>query len=388
MRAKFLQALGLSGLALAVLTACHRHAESRRPDARPAAVPVTITTVTNVTWDRLVSIVGTLYPKDTATIAAQVDGSVERTLVDFGDRVMSNQDLAFIDTASYEAQLTQQAGNLTRAAATLTNARRSYERVQKLSKDEIASLADFDQARTALDQAEAEVKAARGAEVVAKLNVERSRVAAPFEGGISLRVVGRGDYVKIGSPLFEIVNDAILKFIFAVPERNASFVRKGLPVSFSVDNYPGERFTGSVYLISPAVSTATRAFNVGALVTNAEFRLKANTFARGALVVERGVPTSVVPLEAVVSFAGVTKVFRVQDGKAESRAVKAGRIRDGLQEIMEGVNLGDQVVVTGTTKLTDGMSVIIQASGRSEIEARPVQVSGTNTVAEQRHGGE
>jgi membrane fusion protein (multidrug efflux system) len=223
---------------------------------------------------------------------------------------------------------------------------------------------------------------------VAKLNVERSRVAAPFEGGISQRVVGRGDYVKIGSPLFEIVNDAILKFIFAVPERNASFVRKGLPVSFSVDNYPGEQFTGSVYLISPSVSTVTRAFNVGALVTNAEFRLKANTFARGFLVLERGVPTPVVPLEAVVSFAGVTKVFRVQDNKAESRAVKAGRIRDGLQEIMEGVNLGDQVVVTGTTKLTDGMSVTIQASGQSEIKARPVQVSGTNAVAGKRHGGE
>jgi membrane fusion protein (multidrug efflux system) len=154
-----------------------------------------------------------------------------------------------------------------------------------------------------------------------------------------------------------------------------------------VDNYPGERFTGSVYLISPSVSTVTRAFNVGALVTNAEFRLKANTFARGVLVLERGVPTPVVPLEAVVSFAGVTKVFRVQDGKAESRAVKAGRIRDGLQEIVEGVNLGDQVVVTGTTKLTDGMSVIIQASERSEIKARPVQVNGTNAVAEKSHGG-
>jgi multidrug efflux pump subunit AcrA (membrane-fusion protein) len=93
-------------LALTVLTACNRHAESRRPDARPAAVPVTIAMVTNVAWDRSVSIIGTLYPKDTATIAAQVDGSVERTLVDFGDRVKTNQDLAFIDTASYAAQLT------------------------------------------------------------------------------------------------------------------------------------------------------------------------------------------------------------------------------------------------------------------------------------------
>jgi membrane fusion protein (multidrug efflux system) len=337
--------------------------------------------------------VGTLYPKDTATIAAQVDGAVERTFVDFGDRVKSNQDLAFIDTASYEAQLTQQAGNLARAAANLTNARRNYERVQRLSKDEIASAADFDTARSALDQAEADVKAARGAEGVSKLNVERSRVTAPFDGSISQRVVGRGDYVKGGSPLFEIVNDSVLKFIFAVPERHASFVSKGLPVSFRVDNYPGEQFTGSVYLISPSVTTVTRSFNVGALVTNAEFRLKANTFALGALVVQPGVPTPVVPLEAIVSFAGVTKVFRVRDGKAESRAVQIGRVRDGLQEIIEGVALGDQVVLSGTTKLTDGVSVNVAAQAPSRHEGpgseRSAQSTGTNSrpgpVSEARH---
>jgi len=199
-------------------------------------------------------------------------------------------------------------------------------------------------------------------------------------------VVGRGDYVKNGSPLFEIVNDAVLKFIFAVPERYASFVQKGLAVSFNVDNYPGERFTGSVYLISPSVSTSSRVFNVGALVTNADFKLKANTFARGALVVERGVPTPVVPLESVVSFAGVTKVFRIQDNKAQSRAVKLGRIRDGVQEIIEGVTLGDQVVVSGTTRLTDGVSVAVQVADVRQSKSQFTQAGGsTNSTNQERH---
>ena len=385
MNAKCLKLTGIIGIVLVTLTACSRRAESMRPDTHATAVPITLVTVTNVAWDRVVSIVGTLYPKDTATIAAQVEGAVERTLVDFGDRVSSNQDLAFIDTASYEAQLTQQAGNCARAEANLTNTRRSFERVQKLSKEDIASVADFDQARSAFDQAEAELKAARGAEVVARLNVDRSRVSAPFDGGISQRMVGRGDYVKIGSPLFEIVNDAVLKFIFAVPERHASFVHKGLPVSFNVDNYPGETFAGSVYLISPSVTMASRAFSVGALVTNTDFRLKANTFARGALVIERGVPTSVVPLECVVSFAGVTKVFLVRDGKAESRVVRVGRVRDGLQEIVDGLSVGDQVVVSGTTKLTNGASVAIQTPETRESMPRSFQAAGTNTTSEKRH---
>src|SRR3954463_2418278 len=78
---------------------------------RPEATAVTVTSVTNAAWDRTVSVVGTLYAKDSATIGAQVEGQVEKTLVDFGDRVKAGQDLALIDTASYEALLQQAEGS-------------------------------------------------------------------------------------------------------------------------------------------------------------------------------------------------------------------------------------------------------------------------------------
>jgi len=356
---------GLCCVALLAVPACgHKDAQKTAP--KNEARLVTVTTVSNALWDRTVSIVGTLYPKDEATIAAQVEGSVEKTLVDFGDRVQADQELASVDTGSYEALQQQAIGNLAKAEAGLTNARQNFARVQQLKQGGIASEADYDQGKSELDQADAGVKAAAGAEVVARLNVERSRVKAPFDGAISQRVVGRGDYVKTGSPLFNIVNNGVLKFIFQVPERYGSYVQKQLPVTFGVDNFPGEVFTGSVYLISPSVSTASRSFNVGALVTNADFRLKANTFARGELTVKRAVPTPVVPLDAIVSFAGVTKVFVIENGKASSRQVVAGRVRDGLQEITSGVKPGDQVVVTGQSKLSDGAAVTIQT-----MEAKP-----------------
>src|SRR5919198_2604055 len=95
-----------------VLAGCKREANNHSTQQRPEATPVKVVTVTNASWDRAVSIIGTLYPKDEATVAAQVEGTVERTLVDFGDRVKLDQDLAFIDTAAYEAQLEQTSGNL------------------------------------------------------------------------------------------------------------------------------------------------------------------------------------------------------------------------------------------------------------------------------------
>src|SRR5262249_39807976 len=68
-------------------------------------------------------------------------------------------------------------------------------------------------------------------------------------------------------------------------------------------------------------------------------------------------------LEAVVSFAGVTKVFVVEGNRAHSHSVKIGRIRDGLQEILEGVNSGEAVVIAGQSRLTDGATVEIQPTG-------------------------
>jgi RND family efflux transporter MFP subunit len=261
--------LGL-GLAagLAAITGCNRNPATTASTGRNEPVPVTVATVTNAAWDRTVSIIGTLFPKDEAIIAARVEGQVEGTSVDFGDRVRNGQDIAAIDTTAYLAHLEQAVGIRARAEANLANARNNFDRVQRLQKSGIASDADFDLARSQLDQWQAEVKADAGAEAVARLNVDRSQVKAPFDGAVAERIVGRGDFVKVGSPLYRIVNDAVLKFIFQVPERHASLVEKRLPVSFNVDNYPGKTFTGSVYLISPSVSTASRSFGVGALAAN------------------------------------------------------------------------------------------------------------------------
>ncbi|MBI1177395.1 efflux RND transporter periplasmic adaptor subunit [bacterium] len=367
-----------------VVAGCKPAAKPQSSDAKPAGVPVTVATATNASWDRTVSIIGTLYPKDTATIAAQVAGTVEKTLVDFGDRVSAGQELADIDTASYEAHLQQEEGNVAKTEANLTNAKQDFERVQNLNKNGIASQADFDRVNAALAQADADVKATHGSLAVARLNLERSRVVSPFDGGVSQRFVGRGDFVNVGSPLFEVVNDAVLKFIFQVPEKFASKVQKQLPVTFEVDNYPGRQFRGSVYLISPSVSTASRSFKVGALVTNTDFELKASTFARGTLVVEPAQPTIVVPLEAVVTFAGVTKVFVVSNQVAHSRDIVVGRIREGLQEVVSGLKAGDEIVVTGHSKLTEGTPVTLPTSGPPDGKraSLPSHSESTNRIAE------
>lgn len=351
-----------------VAVGCSRPSAAKDTAVVEESIPVKVATVEVSPVEKTLPVVGSLAAKSEAVVSARVEGQVERTLVDFGARVKKEQELARIDTASYEALANQAAANVAKARASATNAAQNLKRISELQASRISSASEFDGAEAQAAQARADLKAVEAAEAIARLNLERSLVTAPFDGSVAERIATAGDYVKAGSPLYRLVDDTELKYIVQVPERYAGQVTKDQVVRFSVDAWPGETFLGKVYLISPAVSVSTRAFNVGALVANQDRKLKANTFARGELVLQGAVPTPLIPYEAVVNFAGVTKVYVVAEGTARSRQVRVGRVLGGQQEVLEGLQPGEVVAVTGQTKLYDGVKVRIQSA-----EALPVR---------------
>ena len=353
-------ALLTAASAAVILVSCTQETKARR--AADEGLPITVATVKVQRVDRTIPVVGTLFPKDEATLGAEVEGKVESTMVEFGDRLTNRQVIAQIDTTTYEAMANQAAANLARVKANAANADQNLKRVRELNKSAIASSSDLDQAIAAAAQASADVKAAEAAEAIARLNVERSHVRAPFESAVADRIASAGDFVKVGAPLFRIVNDGVLKYIIQAPERYAGEVRKEQLVRFTVDAYPNETFEGRVYLISPSVNTTTRGFAFGALVHNRDRRLKASSFARGELVLEKEAPVPVVPIDSIINFAGVTKVFVISSGVARTRVVETGPIRNGLQEIFSGLKEGEAVAISGQTKLFDGAKVRLKSS--------------------------
>jgi membrane fusion protein (multidrug efflux system) len=336
------------------------------PVATPAsppvstAVSVTVAPAAVVPIDRTLPVVGTLFAKDEATVAAEVEGKLGKTMAEFGDRIRTDQPLALVDTESYTALAAQAAARVAQAKAASVSADRDLARQEELRRTGIASPSDYDAAVANADQARAALRAAEAAETVARINVDRSRVRAPFDAAVAERIASAGDYVKPGSPLYRIVNDDVLKFIVQAPEGYAPQVRKELPVVFTVDAHPGRTFEGRVFLVSPQVSAATRMFAFGALVTNADHVLKAGTYARGELVLERGVPTVLVPLESVFASSGVSRVYVVTNDTARVRVVVPGRVRDGRQEILSGIAAGERVATSGLTKLRDGQAVVLR----------------------------
>jgi RND family efflux transporter MFP subunit len=132
----------------------------------------------------------------------------------------------------------------------------------------------------------------------------------------------------------------------------------GQPVAVTVEAYR-ESFPGTVSRINPQIDPANRTFQIEVLVSNEKRLLRAGGFARGR-VQTRVLPDVVfVPQEAVVTFAGINKVFTVKDGKAAEIGVELGDRQGEFVEVTKGLKGQEAVVVTGTSKLANGVAVSV-----------------------------
>ena len=323
--------------------------------------------------ERTVQVVGTLSAHDEATMAAQVAGQIEKSHVDVGDRVTAGQELALIDTTSYEAFARLSAANLTKAIASAANAAQNLKRVQELQKEKIASTSDLDQAVAEAGKTQADVTAAEATDAIARLNLERSRVKAPFDAAVAARIASVGNYVGIGAPIVRLVQTDPLRLRLEAPERESSAVRVGQSVRFIVEGDTNV-YTDKIARIAPAIREADRMLQVEADVPN-RFGLRAGLFARAQIVVNEREEGVCVPAKALLVFAGLEKVVVVKEGKAAEKTVTTGRHGPDWVEIVSGLGAGETVVLD-PAGIRTGQALIIQGAEEKLQTSRTKTESG------------
>ncbi len=366
-------------------------------DAPEETLLVTVTPVRTQKVQRTVEFVGTLYPNEEVTVSSEVEGRIGSLSVDLGDRVTRGQILAKIDDKDFRLAVEQTEGSLKetlaklglekvpppnfhlektslviRAKAELDNAHANYKRMKTLYDEKIISAQEFDAAETryktavasyknSLEEARALLATASSREAQlgrAKEKLKDTTVYAPLAGSISKRLVSSGEFVKVGSQLFTIVQDNPLKLRGLIPERFTPDIRTGQEVEIRVDAYPDSPFRGKLIRISPAAEVASRSFLVEGLVENPARILKPGFFAKAAIVTHVDPKALTVPQQALVTFAGVTKVFVVENAVARERIVQTGgRVGSNEVEIKAGLRPGELVAISGLTRLTNGVPV-------------------------------
>jgi len=229
--------------------------------------------------------------------------------------------------------------------------------------------AELESDRSAIRVTEADLRRREADLALARKRLGDVTLRAPISGAVARRHLNPGQYVTENTSVFTIVRSDPLKFTGTVPEHVALEVRPGQPVRVRVEPVPNRQFPGRVTRVSPAVDMTSRTVQVEAEVPNPEGLLKPGLFARAALVLREDADVAFVPESAVSYFAGITRVFVVADGKASERAVSLGARKDGLVEVVEGVQAGEQVATSGLGQLHDGAPVTTgPADGR---RARP-----------------
>jgi membrane fusion protein, multidrug efflux system len=344
-----LAAFVLGGV-LVLATGCDRGSSAESAPTPPKPDPITITTAPVATRmvERTVSVVGTLTANQQADVASEVEGQVTHIDADLGDRVEKDRVLARVRSDVLEAKLGEAEASYDKAVA-------DEARARPLRDDKIISVQEYEQVRTALAVAKARREQLR-------IELERASIRAPFDGWVASRMVDAGNYVRPGTVVFRVVQDDPLKFRGEIPEREVPSVHGDEPVRVAVDAFPGEQFLGKVSRVGAASNTQARSLAFEAIVPNADHRIRPGFFGRADIVVRKDERAVAVPRSAVTTFAGVTKVFVVEDGVARERAVVVGvDLGDGWVEIVEGVSRGMVVATSGVSRLADGTEVQVRA---------------------------
>lgn len=312
---------------------------------------------------------GQLTAKAEATIAAQVMGQVTEIQVSEGEAVEAGTVLLVIDPERRQLEVAAAKAQLAEAQAELAVATRNYQRTKRLSKGNVASEARLDEDRTRESLARS---AATGAEARLGLvlrALEDSTVCAPFSGLIARRHVSVGEYLSIGSALFDLVALDPIEVEFNLAEIDSSKVELGHPVEISIAPYPDETFAATVSMISPTIDPRTRTLRVKAELPNPDGRIRPGLFAHTDLGVSERRGVIVVPNDAVVQRADGAVVFRLNDsGRVERLLVETGVHVEDWVEISSGLSQGDVVVVRGQARIDDGVAVSVRLANGQPVE--------------------
>jgi RND family efflux transporter MFP subunit len=405
-----------AALALSLLCGCGNSA-APKPSAPPTPDPVPVSLVEVARFDapRSVEITGSLYGTEEATIAAEVPGRVESIAFDVGDVVAQGAVLAQLERTQYSLALDQKRAALLESLAELglrelpsgdfdagsvptvakalreaENADARFGRAEQLWNQQppLISEQDYSDLRTARDvarsdhdvallRAKATLATARARDVEIALAQDRlddTTVRAPKlaagQEGVTYRVAARqvsvGEYVAAGAPTFRLVASDPIKFRGRAPERFVSAIALGQEATLKLEGLATPA-RGTVTRVSPQIEATNRTFEVEITVPNAEGTLRAGAFAVATIVVGTDAAVPFVPRDIVVTFAGVSKIFSVSDGKAKEHQVSLGRRRDvdgeAYVEVIGAPDSISEVVSEGARRLATGTPVTRGSSG-------------------------
>lgn len=316
---------------------------------------------------QVVTATGKIQPINTVSVGTQVSGIIENVLADYNDEVKEGQLLAQLDTSVLIENKNDAKARLDLANAKQKIAKLNYDRIEKLYKEKLIAKAELEGAEIELATADANVMTAQADYNIAERNYGYAQITSPVSGTIISKEVEQGQTVaaSLQTPtLFTIAEDLSKMQIEAnIAEADIGSIKSDMPVTFTVDAYPADVFSGAVRQIrlSPTEESNVVMYTVVIEVNNEQRKLLPGMTAFVSLVIEEKsdvlrLPTSAlqykpnafvrqfVPKEKVELTPTQAMVYRLEKGKLKPVIFEKGLADTSWIEVKDGIKEGEEVI--------------------------------------------
>jgi len=290
--------------------------------------------------------VGALLAGKQQTLAFETQGRLE-TLITEGQRVVRGELVAQLDNSLERLKLR-------RAEILLTQARTELERFSQLARLRVTSPADFENAESTVELRIAERDLARE-------QLSRTQLVAPFDGFVVEHLRDPGEFVAAGSPIATLMDLDTVRLEVGVPGYQSSRVAVGQRVAVAVRARPTESFTGTVRRVARATAEGDRLFEVEIEIPNPDGQLAPGMTARTRILLEVLEDAIVIPVEALVDRDGHRTAYFAWDGRAREVDVSKYLPHDGVILLTADMPYRE-LIVAGHQTLREGQSLRIDGS--------------------------
>jgi RND family efflux transporter MFP subunit len=351
-------------LALIVLPLCWLLAacEEEAPEVVEEIRAIKTITVSERSSGQLRKFPGILEAVDTSSLSFEVGGNTREVNVNVGDQVEEGQVLATLDKTPFQITVEGAEAERGRAKAQLAEKDTDYVRQKTLLDKGWVAEAAYDQAKAARDSASNQVSFTVSKLNLARRDLEKTVLVAPYKGVIASKFVDPFQEVARGEKVFEMYAEGAMEVVITIPETAIADIYLGLPAEIT---FPAERVPAQKGRVSEVgtVASAANAFPVKVALLDPPEGVLPGMTAEAALLLDANTEdvSYLVPVSALAGGdepgSGFIFVFDPATSTVVKTTIRGGGVRDNRVVINEGIEAGDVIAVAGVSFLRDGQKV-------------------------------
>lgn len=343
---------------------------SSQPAPSPPGVPVGVGSASRQDFTIFDRGIGTVQSMQSVLVRARVDGTIDRIAFTEGQEVKPGDLLVVIDPRPYQAAFDQAAAKKAADTALLGNYKRDLSRFSELARSEFASRQSVDTQTAAVSQGTAAVQADDAQLALAKLNLDFTRITAPFGGRVGLRLVDQGNLVHASDTAGLVTINQVhpISVVFTLPQDQLPIVQdaihagKPLPVTAYGSDGKTLLSTGTLLTVDNAIDSSTGTIKLKATFPNADDRLWPGEFVNVHLQLRVQPSAVVAPSAAIMRGVDGLYVYMVKDNAtAVVQPVEIGQDDGKVTLINSGLTGHETLVIRGQSRLTNGTRIAVQS---------------------------